>query len=140
MLKAAGAYGVALAFGFALGAGGAFLPSPRAIAALTALSLVYAGLEAWRSRDAEAGFWVTVPFGVVHGLGHATASGRDPGAIARFAAGAALGMLLSGSALVVLALLAVGVRSSPRWKLRGASALGLAIATAGVLDLVLVKN
>jgi hypothetical protein len=52
MLVAAGAYGAALALGFALGAGGALLPSPRALAALTALSLVYAGLEAWRSRDA----------------------------------------------------------------------------------------
>jgi hypothetical protein len=143
MLVAAGAYGVALAFGFALGAGGAFLPSPRAIAIATALSLVYAGLEAWRAGDAGARFWATVPFGVVYGLGYATASGGDPGTTARFAAGAALGVLASGSALLVLATAAQRAQGSPtsqRWKARGASALGLAVAAAGVLDLMLGRS
>jgi hypothetical protein len=133
-LVALAAFLGAATLGFALGARGAFLPSPIAVAAALAASVAYAGVDAWDAWGPPRGdrrAWVVLPFGVVHGLALATAaSAMGPDApLVPFAAGGLLALAGLGLAVVPLALLLGRALRARPWGLR---ALGGALALAGM--------
>jgi hypothetical protein len=132
-LLASGAFALAVVVGLAAGALGVFVPSPRAVAAAVALSLVYAGLDALRAPGpaGERSRWpVALPFGVVHGLGCAAALGGPQAAARLLAFGAGVVLAIAGvaAALHGIRSLAVAARLG-----RGRAAVGVAVAAVGVV-------
>lgn len=101
------AFLAASAAGIAASSSGLFTPSPRALGAAIALSLVYVGVDALADSgapDRAAPAWTALPFGVVHGLALAASRG----------AGAASVPFATGS-LLVMATLAAGLVPSVLW-------------------------
>jgi hypothetical protein len=129
MLTAAGAFAAALFAGLAASALGGFTPSPRAVAAATAASLAYVGIDNFASTTRRT--WIALPFGAIHGLGCAAAFHAAGGATL---GGFALGVL--AALVAVVAALVAGVtwtRARRVFRADAAIALNLAIAAAGVV-------
>jgi hypothetical protein len=135
-LLASSAFAAAVVAGLALGAGGVFMPGAGVLGAAIALSLVYAGIDASASPDADARWRVALPFGVVHGLGWAAAlQAGSPGGLAAFGAGA----------LLVLAAMTAALVPATRWATTQSVSMGVfsarrligaAVAVAGAIGLI----
>jgi hypothetical protein len=135
-LVAAASFFAAAAVGLVLGARGLFLPSPPALAAAVALSLVYAGLEAMASRRGRARWAMAAPFGLVHGLACATAFQAEGAASSLTAFGAGVGLSLA-AAIGVLVAATRWALGKPGFATKGAMAVGAVIAAAGAIGLIL---
>jgi hypothetical protein len=132
-LFTAAAFAAAAAAALGLGVRGIFMPSPRALGAAIALSLVYVGVEAVGGTDGAARWQVALPFGVVHGLGAAAAFQAGGSGLWAFGAGAAIALVAT---LAVLLPAAQWARRRALFAGRGLRALGAAIAAAGAVGLL----
>ncbi len=130
------AFTVAHSLSLGLAALEIWAPSPRVVEPAIALSIAYVGVENWFVRDASRRFFVTFPFGLIHGFGFAGAlqeialpPGQVPLALASFNVGVEAGQI-AVLALVLPAVLWLGRR--PWFADRGVKALSAAIALAGL--------
>lgn len=129
-----GAFTAAHVVGLAIGVLGLVALAPSLLAALTALSAVYAAIEDVAQPDARRRIALAAGFGVVHGLAFALAAPAVPGALASYTVGLELGQLMIASiALPVLyaAARALGATRYRRIALPLAAAILVAAAGFG---------
>src|SRR5262249_10086873 len=95
----------------ALAALGVWVPSPRLVQPTIALSIAYVGIETYFVREASKRWRITMPFGLIHGFGFASAlraiglpSGQVPTALFSFNLGVEVGQLAIVLAIVPLVL------------------------------------
>jgi hypothetical protein len=137
MALAAAAFTVAVAAGIALSALGLFTPGAQVVAPLSALSLVYLGLDNLGAPDGGKRFRVALPFGLVHGFAAAEALralDAPRTALSGFVAGA-LATLAAATLLLVPIVLQAG--RYPWFAGRGARVVAGSIAAAGLVGLAL---
>lgn len=115
---------------------GVFAPSPRVVEPLIALSVAFVGFENLRAPDPRLRFRLTLPFGLVHGFGFASAlreiampAAAVPRALLLFNVGVELGQLLV--LLPLLPLLTWFARFA--WYPRLVHALSVVIGIAGMV-------
>jgi hydrogenase/urease accessory protein HupE len=137
-LKIITSFTVAHSITLSVAALGAIAISPRVVEPLIAVSIVYVGLENLLHRNLERRWLVTFAFGLVHGLGFASAL-ADLGIrgqvlpLASFNIGVELGQV--AIALVVLPLV-WHFRRYPSFTVRAVPALSAIVAACGAVWLV----
>ncbi len=120
----------------ALATFGLFAPSARLVEPAIALSLVWVGVENLWLRATTRRWHVSLPFGLVHGFGFATAlreiglpRAELPRALLSFNVGVELGQLL---ALALVLPLLAALRRRPWFAARGPRGVSVAVALAGL--------
>ena len=131
------AFTVAHSLTLAVAALGVWTPPARVVEPAIALSIAYVGVENFFLRSADGRWRVTLPFGLLHGFGFASAL-RDialpraevPAALLSFNAGVELGQL---TVLAILLPLLAWLRRSNAFASSGVRALSAAIAATGAV-------
>lgn len=131
------AFTVGHSISLALATFGVFTPSARFVEPAIALSIVWVGVENVVTARPRARARITLPFGLVHGFGFATAlreiglpRAQLPAALLFFNVGVEVGQVLALAAtLPVLHLL----RRWPAFAERGVRVVSLGVAVAGVV-------
>lgn len=131
------AFTVGHSISLALATFGVFTPSARFVEPAIALSIVWVGVENLFTPRPRARARITLPFGLVHGFGFATAlreiglpRAQLPAALLAFNVGVELGQVLALAAVLpVLHLL----RRWPWFAERGVRVVSLGVALAGVV-------
>lgn len=132
------AFTVGHSLSLALATLGVIVPSARLVEPLIALSIVYVGLDNLFSsqRSTRKRWRITLPFGMVHGFGFASAlrelelpRAEVPAALLVFNLGVEVGQL---AVLALLAPLVWWAERSPWYRDKGVRVLSVIIATAGL--------
>jgi hypothetical protein len=112
-------------------------PSPKIIEPAIALSIAYVGAENFFVKDAAKRYWITFPFGLVHGFGFAGAlreiampKADVPAALLLFNLGVEAGQL---AVLAVALPLVFHLRKREAFRTRGVKIASLAIIAAGLV-------
>lgn len=125
----------------ALATFGVFVPNPRIIEPLIALSIAYVGVENLFAPHARTRWRVALPFGLVHGFGFASAlreiavpRAELPVALALFNVGVELGQI---AVLLPLLPLLSRAQRDPQFSRIGVRVVSVGIALAGLVWFVL---
>ncbi len=135
LLLVVSAFTVGHSISLAVATLGVWTPSARLVEPAIALSIVFVGVENLRLPPPTRRWRLTLPFGLVHGFGFASAL-RDlslpraelPAALALFNLGVEAGQL---AALALVLPLVYAASRSERLQARGTQAVSVAIACAG---------
>jgi len=116
---------------------GVWVPSPRLVEPLIALSIAYVGVENLVAGKNDGRWRVTFPFGLVHGFGFASAlreielpATKIPVALVSFNAGVELGQLAVLAAVLPIVL---WLRTKPAFAGRGVALLSRGVVLAGLV-------
>jgi hypothetical protein len=142
LLKVVTAFTLAHSVTLGVAALGLWTPSPALVEPAIALSIAYVGVENFFVKDAGKRWRVTMPFGLVHGFGFASAlrgialpHDQVPLALLSFNIGVELGQLMVLS--LMLPLLVLAARTVRGWGGTGVRALSAATAALGAVWFVL---
>jgi hydrogenase/urease accessory protein HupE len=119
---------------------GLWVPSARIVEPLIAASIVFVGVENLLRDEPSRRWRLTLPFGLVHGFGFASAlreaavpRAQLPWALVLFNLGVEIGQLV---ALAIAWPILARAAASPRFRTRGVRLISAAIALAGLVWLV----
>jgi hypothetical protein len=141
LLKVVTAFTIAHSVTLGVAALGLWTPPPSLVEPAIALSIAYVGVENFFVKNAERRWRLTLPFGLVHGFGFASAlreialpRAEVPMALVSFNLGVEIGQLMVLAA--ILPLLAL-LRRSSRFETVGVRGLSAATVAVGTLWFVL---